>query len=480
MRKRLIYSILCCIAAATMVVACTHEGNEGAATTITPDKTTISFTYEGTSEPVVITTSAAWTIANATDWLTIEPTSGIGITTIFVTAANNETITARNTSLTISAENAPSATISVTQSGMATTLPAEAGVITGLGTNNCPHTVSVDLTAEPITDAVSYVWYHNGTIIYNITGLTYTATETGAYTYAGVNNLGVGAPSGEKRVVIEVCQVPDAPVITGGDENTCPVKTVVLTIAADPNATSRQWYKDGNAIAGATELTYTVTESGTYTATGINSLGEGAMSAGHEVTIEICPFTVDELVGVWDKTEFLIQSSTAYNNDGTVTIEKIDETTVRILEFDMDIPTIIATVNTTDVTLNIAYQEIIPTWNSSYRTFLAPVIESTFCNNVGLDFPAQEVVKEGDYYTITFACGLSGTIDGAPYNVTWVAIATNASLVCQGNFGYAMGTKWVKQTPNPMPAPASISKIDLPKRTGKMELDTNLHIDLVK
>ena len=457
MRKKLIYSILCCIAAATMVVACTHDGDEGAAATLKPDKTSISFTYASTSEPVVITTSTAWTISNDANWLTVEPTSGVGITTIFVTAANNETTTARNASFTISAEGVTPATINVTQSGLSTTLPEVAGSITGFDANDCPFTVSVDLTAEAITGATSYVWYHNGTVIYNITGLTYTATETGAYTYAGVNNLGVGTPSGEKRVVIEVCQVPDAPVITGEDENTCPVKTVVLTIAEDRNATSVQWYKDGNVIPGATELTYTVTESGTYTAVGANFLGEGAMSADHEVTIEKCPLNIDDLVGTWTRTSSRITSGLLYTDNGTTTITKIDANTIAMTNFGYNVTTqqIRATIDVMDALFILQYQQLTTTWNSSYQTWLAPMEQDQFCDNFEQPFGAYEITKDAsDRYVINITSDFFlGNVGGTDYYGSWLGMAVDPGTGgCLGGFSYFGNTQWVKTTPNPIPA----------------------------
>ena len=455
MRKKLIYSIFCCIAAAVMVVACTKEG-ETPTEVLSLDQSSISLSYVGTTQPVLVSTTAAWTVTTSADWLTVTPASGVGNTTIVVAVLDNETVDARMSILTVTAGN-KTGTITVSQSGMATTLPGEAGVITGLGTNDCPFTTSVDLTAEPIDGAASYVWYHNGTIIYNITGLTYTVTESGAYTYAGKNNLGLGSPSGEKRVVIEECQIPNVPVITGDNVNTCPAKTVVLTIAEDRNATSYQWYKDGNAIAGATGLTYTATANGIYTVIAANFVGESAMSDEHEVTIEKCPLNIDDLVGTWTRTSYRVTSGNAYTDNGTTTITKIDANTIGMTNFGYNITTqsIRATIDVMDALFILQYQRLTTTWNSSYQTWLAPMKYDQFCDNFELPFDAYEITKDAtDRYVITMNTDLFlGTIDGNEVYCSWLGMAVDpATGACLGGFSYFGNTKWVKTTPNPIPA----------------------------
>ena len=94
--------------------------------------------------------------------------------------------------------------------------------------------------------------------------------------------------------------LPERPgVIQGDTENVCPALTVELTIGTIADAASYQWYKDGTAISSATTTTYLVTESGTYTVSGVNAFGEGAKSAPHAVAIYECP-TPSSLVGRWD------------------------------------------------------------------------------------------------------------------------------------------------------------------------------------
>jgi hypothetical protein len=63
---------------------------------------------------------------------------------------------------------------------------------------------------------------------------------------------------------------------------------VILGVTAE-NATSYKWYKNGTALSSTgTGEALTVSESGTYTAAGVNDQGEGAVSDAKIVTIADC------------------------------------------------------------------------------------------------------------------------------------------------------------------------------------------------
>ncbi len=76
--------------------------------------------------------------------------------------------------------------------------------------------------------------------------------------------------------------------ISGLETNTCPVRTVVLSVEAVANATSYQWYKNGAEITGATASTYEATATAAYTVAGVNNDGAGAQSPAKNVTIVQC------------------------------------------------------------------------------------------------------------------------------------------------------------------------------------------------
>ncbi len=173
-------------------------------------------------------------------------------------------------------------------------VPVTPGAIQGAEANVCP-VASVNLSIATVSGAQSYQWYKHGAAIPSATASTYLVTESGTYTVAGVNTSGTGTASAGHIVTITVCpQAPDpAGAIQGATANTCPATTVTLTIGAINRATSYQWYKNGTAIAAATTTAYTVSATGTYTVAGVNTIGTGTVSAGHGVTISVCPLAPD-------------------------------------------------------------------------------------------------------------------------------------------------------------------------------------------
>ena len=162
----------------------------------------------------------------------------------------------------------------------------EKATITGDSANVCPAT-SVVLTANAL-NATSYQWYKGNGIIEEETTNKYNVTSNGTYSVIGVNVNGTGVKSDGKVVTINSCATPPAKAtITGDSENTCPATSVILTATAT-DATSYKWYKGSSIISGETGNTYTVTQSGTYYAVGINANGTGNQSDGKAVTISTC------------------------------------------------------------------------------------------------------------------------------------------------------------------------------------------------
>lgn len=81
---------------------------------------------------------------------------------------------------------------------------------------------------------------------------------------------------------------PSQAIIDGKSSNECPSNTVLLT--ANSNGSDKyKWYKNGNLIDGAESNVYIVTNTGTYSASGVNTQGEGIRSKEKYVTIEECP-----------------------------------------------------------------------------------------------------------------------------------------------------------------------------------------------
>jgi hypothetical protein len=159
-------------------------------------------------------------------------------------------------------------------------------IITGGEENTCPAT-SVLLTANA-TDATSYKWYKGNTLIDEEYTDKYNVTSTGTYSVIGVNANGEGVKSDGKLVTINSCDIPPGKAtIIGDNENICPATNVILTVKAT-GATSYKWYKGNSIINGENGNTYTVTQTGTYYAVGVNATGSGIQSDGKAVTITTC------------------------------------------------------------------------------------------------------------------------------------------------------------------------------------------------
>ena len=135
-------------------------------------------------------------------------------------------------------------------------LPADAGTITGAA-SVCVNKTGVAYSVPAIANATTYLWtvpagatITSGATTRNIVVSFGPAAGTGTVTVKGTNSCGNGAVS---TLNVTMNAIPSAPVVT--------VSGAVLTSSA---ASGNQWYYEGNAIAGATSHTYTVTHNTGY------------------------------------------------------------------------------------------------------------------------------------------------------------------------------------------------------------------------
>ncbi|MEI6682636.1 MAG: T9SS type A sorting domain-containing protein [Bacteroidota bacterium] len=135
-------------------------------------------------------------------------------------------------------------------------LPAAAGTITGPA-SVCVGSTGVAYSVPAIANATTYVWtvpagatITSGGTTRNIVVSYGTAAGTGTVTVKGTNTCGNGTAA---TLNVTMNAIPGAPVVT--------VSGNVLTSSA---ASGNQWYYSGNAIAGATGQTYTVTHNTGY------------------------------------------------------------------------------------------------------------------------------------------------------------------------------------------------------------------------
>ncbi len=415
MKKHLIYIMSICLVA--LLVAC--SGDNESAVSLSVDPAQLTLPANGSAVNFTVNTPVEWAVVKSTntEWLSINPARGAGATIITVSALENTSTSQRTGTISVTATGGLKHEITVTQSGRAMTLPAEAGAISGASTNVCPVSISVELTAATITGATSYQWYRNGTTVAVTNEPVYEATESGAYTIAGVNLMGVGTPGIEKRITITQCPLPVAAgEIAGTSENMCPLKNVELSIQPVANAVSYQWYKNGEAIGGATSASYVVTETGSYTVAGVNASGAGVPSSTKIVSIVSCEMfmKVSDLVGTWEVTEELnpVNSTTGVKNyEVTITLgteQGEDESVIFInglalMTSGVKIAKLGATVEIVAINtgkLHIPAQ-FINSWNTQYaKTLFAALIGS---NQLTSAPPAAIERNENGDITITFA-----------------------------------------------------------------------------
>ena len=125
-------------------------------------------------------------------------------------------------------------------------LPAAAGQITVSTVDD----TTVLLSVDAIEYALTYRWYKDGAEVQNTPERTYTATGSGMYSVAGVNDDGEGARSPEVEVTI-VREEPEPPV----------VEFNILTEEYIPDPLFRQYVKD--SIAGGAD-TFTNLQAAEY------------------------------------------------------------------------------------------------------------------------------------------------------------------------------------------------------------------------
>lgn len=97
------------------------------------------------------------------------------------------------------------------------------------------------------------------------------------------------ACSATSSVTVNVSTTPATPVITpAGSQHVCTGGTVVLQSSS---ATGNQWYRDGNAISGATGQSYTAAQAGAYTVKATAGSCTSAASAAVSLTVTATPAT---------------------------------------------------------------------------------------------------------------------------------------------------------------------------------------------
>ncbi|MCB9165276.1 MAG: T9SS type A sorting domain-containing protein [Flavobacteriales bacterium] len=179
------------------------------------------------------------------------------------------------TSSSYTATLAGSYTVTVTYSGCSTSssavvislTSAPTATLTAAGSTTFCTGGSVLLNANTGT-GYTYGWKRNGTTISGATSSSYTATLAGSYTVT-VSIGSCATTSSALTVNVSGGTVPTA--TAQGATSFCNGGSVVLsTNTASGN--SYQWRLNGNSINGATNSSYTATQTGSYTVTVTNGV----------------------------------------------------------------------------------------------------------------------------------------------------------------------------------------------------------------
>ena len=164
-----------------------------------------------------------------------------------ITGATGSSYTATQTgSYTVTINNSvTSSAVNVTVNAAPTASISNSGVTTFCAGG------SVNLIGSTGT-GYSYQWNQNGSAITGATTSNYTVLQAGAYTLSITNATSCTATSTAMNVTVN--PLPTLPVITRTGN--------VLSAGI---YSSYQWYLNGNAIAGAINANYTITQNGIYT-----------------------------------------------------------------------------------------------------------------------------------------------------------------------------------------------------------------------
>ncbi len=167
-----------------------------------------------------------------------------------------------------------------------------------------PAAVSIDVNPNPNCEGMlttfnvtsssgtgsspAYKWYVNNPNVSVGTGTTFSSSTliTDDQVWVGMtSNLAcVTGPNfvESAKITMNIKPIPN-PVINEGDQTICSPNTVTFT-ASGSAGTTYQWMRDGNVILGATNPSYTATESGLYTVIEDNGACSQT-SAGRKLTV---------------------------------------------------------------------------------------------------------------------------------------------------------------------------------------------------
>ncbi|MBJ6117908.1 HYR domain-containing protein [Pontibacter sp. BT310] len=291
-----------------------------------------SYTTPNTSQPniiCVVGTNNNGTIAVTANYATCT-TPATPVVTVVNNCDGTSTLSTTASGSLLWSTGATTSSITVTSGGTYTVTSTVAG-----GCTSAPGSGIAAPKTAPSAPAVTVVDNCDGTstLSTNATGAllwstgaatsSITVTQAGAYTVTTTVN---GCTSTAGSGTANPKTTPAKPTITAQTgTSACPGNTVVLTSSA---STGNQWYRNGAAISGATNQSFTAIESGSYTvivtANGCSSTASDATVVTIEdVTAPVKP-TIAAATGECSVT--VTAPTTTDNCAGTVTGTTSDPT----------------------------------------------------------------------------------------------------------------------------------------------------------
>ncbi len=265
--------------------------------TVTTSATTPTITASGATtfcqgESVILSTTSTATLQWLKDGVAISGATSQSYTATqsgsYTVQAGTGNCTATSTAIVVTVTSTP-ATPTITTSGATTFCQGGSVVLT-------------------TTSTATLQWLKDGVAISGATSQSYTATQSGSYTVqAGTGNCTATSTA----IVVIVTSTPATPTITTSGATTfCQGGNVVLSTTS---TTTLQWLKDGTAISGATNQTYTVTQSGSYTV----RAGTGNCTATSTAIVVTVTSTITPTVTASGATSFCQGSSVTLSSSAT-------------------------------------------------------------------------------------------------------------------------------------------------------------------
>ena len=143
---------------------------------------------------------------------------------------------------------------------------------------------SVLLSGSAVNDA-TYQWAFNSSDITGATGLNYTAAAAGVYTLNTINSCGSTASN---NTVVTVDTLPFASIVSAAGNTTFCFGDSVSLSGSNVSGAQYQWLLNNNNIIGATSLSFTANQSGSYTLNTLNNCGSSASNTIF-VTVDSLP-----------------------------------------------------------------------------------------------------------------------------------------------------------------------------------------------